>query len=303
MLVPVGVPGELHVSGVSVAREYLRRPEMTALKFIPDPFSDEPGTRLYKTGDLVRYRADGNIEFLGRIDQQVKVRGFRIELGEIETTLNDCPLVKEGVVTTWEDIPGDARLVAYVVLDDDVSVSEEGIFDTDQIKQFLRRMLPEYMIPSMIVVMDEMPLSPSGKVDKKALPAPDLDRSLMKSVYVEPRNDIERELVQICEELLGVDQVGVHDNFFELGGHSLLATQFISRVRESLSVELELRQLFETPTVAQIAEAIETSEAEATVDRTRIAELIKRINELSDDEVKELLELKRKAALETSDES
>jgi len=194
-------------------------------------------------------------------------------------------------------------LVAYVVLDDDVGVSEESIFDTDQIKQFLRRMLPEYMIPSMIVVMNEMPLSPSGKVDKKALPAPDLDRSLMKSVYVEPRNDIERELVQICEELLGVDQVGVHDNFFELGGHSLLATQFISRVRESLSVELELRQLFETPTVAQIAEAIETSEAEATVDRTRIAELIKRINELSDDEVKELLELKRKAALETSDES
>jgi amino acid adenylation domain-containing protein len=292
---PVGVPGELHVSGVSVARGYLRRPAMTAQKFVPNPFSNVPGDRLYKTGDLVRYRDNGDIEFLGRIDHQVKVRGFRIELGEIEAALNEYSGIKEGVVLAYEVKPNETRLVAYLV-SSEVSVGQnKQELDIGAVKSFLRKLLPDYMIPSYFIILDEMPYSPSGKVDKKQLPPPGKDRSSLRNVYVAPSNDIERELVEISAELLGVERVGVNDNFFELGGHSLLATQFISRVRESLEVELELRQLFETPTVAEIAKVIENTRSQITDDRSRISELIQRINELSDEEVAELLELKRKS--------
>ena len=301
--VPVGVPGELHVAGICVARGYLERPEMTVLKFVPDPFNGVPGSVLYKTGDLVRYRLDGNIEFLGRIDHQVKVRGFRIELGEIEAALNEYQEIQEGVVVARDDITGDTRLVAYLVPSKATDVPADGEININEVRKFLRKTLPEYMIPSIFIGMDELPLSPSGKVDKKSLPAPDIGRPALESVYVAPRTDVEMELVRISEELLGVDRVGVFDNFFELGGHSLLATQFISRVRESLDVELELRQLFETPTVAEIAEAIAELKLKGPDDRARITELLNRINELSDEEVKELLELKRKAEKDASKES
>lgn len=293
---PVGVPGELHVSGVSVARGYLRRPEMTAQKFVPDPFSSVPGSRLYKTGDLVRYRRDGNIEFLGRIDQQVKVRGFRIELGEVENALNDSPLVREGVVVAREDVPGDTRLVAYVVRNDMDSLGGENGFNVAEVRSSMRNILPEYMVPSIFIVLDELPYTPSGKVDKRALPPPDTDRPVLESVYVAPRTEIEKFLVRISEELLGIEKVGINDNFFELGGHSLLATQFISRVREDLGVELELRQFFETPTVAELGQAVEDLKSSAKDDRARISELLARINELSDEEVKELLALRKKTA-------
>jgi amino acid adenylation domain-containing protein len=290
---PIGVPGELHVSGVSVARGYLGRPEMTAQKFIPDPFSRDHGSRLYKTGDLVRYHRDGNIEFLGRIDQQVKVRGFRIELGEVTAALNDSPLVREGVVVAREDVPGDTRLVAYIVGDDGKGPDGNDGMNIAAVRMKMREILPEYMIPSMFIVLDELPYTPSGKVDKQALPPPDTERPILESVYIAPRTETEKMLTEISQELLGIERVGVNDNFFELGGHSLLATQFISRVRESLGVELELRQFFETPTVAEIGSVVDELKISATDERSRISELLSRLNELSDEEVKELLELKK----------
>jgi amino acid adenylation domain-containing protein len=252
---PVGVPGELMVGGVGLAQGYLHRPDITAEKFIPNPF--KPGKKLYRTGDLVRYRTDGNLEFLGRIDQQVKVRGFRIELGEIESVLRQVPEVGDAAVMVREDHPGDKRLVAYIVPNDSQTLSEleEKI---SEIKDILRVKLPVYMIPSHIVPLAEFPLSPSGKVNRKALVAPSgLDQDL-ESTYVPPNTLVERQLVEICSSLLGLEKVGIHHNFFEIGGHSLLATQFISRVRETCGVELSLRSLFEHPTVFEIAIEIET---------------------------------------------
>jgi amino acid adenylation domain-containing protein len=291
--VPVGVPGELHVNGISTARGYLRRPEMTAQKFIPDPFGSRPGDRLYKTGDLVRYRKDGSIEFLGRIDQQVKVRGFRIELGEVESILNQSSLVSDGTVVAHEDMTGDTRLIAYYVPQDQIQDDEKKRKSASEIRGFMRQSLPEYMIPSLFIVIDNIPVSPSGKVDKSALPVPEVERSALESVYIEPSTKVEKELANICEELLGLERVGVHDNFFELGGHSLLATQFISRVRESLGVELPLRTVFENPTVAEISKSVEVEIATQS-DREKISELLQRINELSEEEALELLELKQK---------
>ncbi len=257
--VPVGVPGELHVGGVGLARGYLKRPEMTAEKFVPNPFSQKAGSRLYKTGDLVRYRADGNIEFLGRIDHQVKVRGFRIELGEIEAVLGSHPEVQDGVVVVREDVPGDKRLVAYLV-------PRDGSEPTPgELRSYLKQKLPEYMVPSAFVTLEALPLSPSGKVDRGALPVPDKSRPELEQVYVAPRNEREQKLAEMCAELLGVERVGVYDNFFDLGGHSLLATQFISRLREAFRIELPLRILFESPTVAGLAEAIERTADSETV--------------------------------------
>jgi acyl carrier protein len=221
------------------------------------------------------------------------VRGFRIEIGEIEARLNDYAKIKEGAIVAREDIPGDVRLVGYIVPSDGI-LNEDGKFDSEELKTHLRASLPEYMVPQIFVTMDELPLSPSGKVDKRSLPAPDLDRSSLKSAYVAPTNKTEFELVRISEELLGIDHIGINDNFFELGGHSLLATQFISRIRDELGVELELRQLFETPTAAQLATFVDSKLVTSIDYRTRIGELIARINELSDEEVQELLELKRK---------
>ncbi|HEV3052756.1 MAG TPA: amino acid adenylation domain-containing protein, partial [Longimicrobium sp.] len=243
--VPVGVPGELYVGGAGLARGYLDRPGSTAERFVPDPFGGEPGARLYRTGDRVRWMADGTLEYLGRLDVQVKVRGYRIELGEIEVRLAEHPDVRESVVVAREDQPGDRRLVAYVV----------GAADTDALRAYLRHSLPDYMVPSAFVVLDRLPLTPNGKLDRKALPAPeyaaDADR------YVAPRTPTEEVLAGIWAETLRLERVGVEESFFDLGGHSLLATRVISRVREVLGVEVPLRALFEGPTVAELAGRVE----------------------------------------------
>jgi acyl carrier protein len=253
--VPIGVAGELHIGGDGVARGYLNQPELTAEKFIYHSFNGEPARRVYRTGDLARYLPDGNIEFLGRIDNQVKLRGYRIELGEIEAVLGQHPLVQSSVVVVREDTPGDKRLVGYVV-------GREKSFDGAEIRKYLKQKLPEYMVPSAFVRLDELPLTPNGKVDRKALPAPDQDRPELGNIYQAPRTPVEEALASIWCELLKVDKVGIQDNFFELGGHSLLATQIMSRVRSGLSIELPLRTLFESPTVEQLAEAIMEQRAE-----------------------------------------
>jgi amino acid adenylation domain-containing protein len=257
--VPIGVPGELVVGGVSLARGYLGRPKLTAESFIPDPFSGERGARLYRTGDLVCYRPNGDVDFLGRIDHQVKVRGFRIELGEIEAVLGKHPHLQDSVVVVREDVPGDRRIVAYLVPGEAVSseIEKEADLTPGALRSFLRETLPEYMVPSAFVTLEGLPLSPSGKVDRDALPAPDRSRPELERVYVAPRNETEETLARLCGDLLRVERVGVYDSFFELGGHSLLATQFISRLRDTFQVELPLRTLFEHPTVAELAEAVE----------------------------------------------
>ncbi|RKG72301.1 non-ribosomal peptide synthetase, partial [Corallococcus terminator] len=256
--VPVGIAGELYIGGAGVGRGYLGRPEQTAERFVPDPFSAEPGVRLYRTGDLVRYRADGALEFVGRTDHQVKVRGFRIELGEIEAVLAGAGSVREAVVLARQDVPGDRRLVAYVVAQEDEAV------EVGALRRYTEEKLPEHMVPSVFVVLDAMPLTPNGKVDRKALPAPDAVRAEQGPTYVAPRTPVEETLAATWRELLGVAQVGIHDDFLELGGHSLLATQAISRIRAALGVELPLRALFEAPTVEALALRVEAARAKAS---------------------------------------
>ena len=214
---PVGVPGELCIGGVQVARGYLNRPELNAEKFINNPFAEG---RLYKTGDLARWLEDGNIEYLGRIDQQVKIRGFRIELGEIESALREHASVKEAIVNPFGD-RGEQRLCAYIV----------GDFDATELRRHLAATLPDYMVPSAFVKLDSLPLTPSGKADRKNLPDPHLGA---QAAYTAPRSDGEKILCSLFEEILGVERVGIHDNFFELGGHSLLATRLITRQARSL---------------------------------------------------------------------
>jgi amino acid adenylation domain-containing protein len=249
--VPIGVLGELYIGGDGLAQGYLNRPELTSLAFIPNPFSQKPGTRLYKTGDLARYRSDGNIEFLGRSDNQVKIRGFRIELAEIEAVLSQHPAVAEAVVIVQEDIPADKHLVAYVV-------PNKGQAPTSsELRQFSTEKLPNYMVPSIYMILESLPLTPNGKVDRRVLPAVDTLSLDPKEDYVAPRTTVEEELAEIWAKVLGKQQVGVHDNFFELGGHSLLATQLTSRIRDRFKVELPVRILFEAPTVGMLARHIE----------------------------------------------
>ena len=246
---PVGVAAELCIGGESLARDYLNRPELTAEKFIPDPFSSKPGARLYKTGDLARYLPDGNIEFLGRIDNQVKIRGYRIELGEIEAVLAQHSRVRESIVIAGEGSAGDKRLVAYIV-------PRESAPTTNELRAHLKAKLPDYMVPSAFVFLDMLPLTSNGKVDHRALPSQDHDVADSKQVYVAPGNASEQAIADIWVEILGVKRIGVHDNFFDLGGHSLLATQVRNRLRSRLNVELPLRRMFEAPTIAELAEDI-----------------------------------------------
>jgi amino acid adenylation domain-containing protein len=248
---PIGLPGELCIGGVGLARGYLNRPDLTAEKFIPNPFSAKPGARLYQTGDLARYRPDGNIEFLGRLDHQVKIRGFRVELGEIETMLGQHPAVKQTAVLASQESTGDRRLVAYVV------AGRPPAPTVPDLRRFLKEKLPEYMIPSAFVFLEALPVLPSGKVNRQALPAPDKARPELEEAFVSPRSPTERALAGIWAQVLGLEQVGVHDSFFELGGHSLLATQVVSRVRQALHLELPVRSLFEEPTIAGWSRYIE----------------------------------------------
>ena len=250
--VPVGVPGELYIGGDGLARGYLSRPELTAEKFIPHPFSQEPGARLYKTGDLVRYQPDGNLEFLGRLDQQVKLHGFRIELGEVETVLRQHPAVQESVVLAREDGPGDKRLVAYLVPDQEPAPSVSAL------RGFLQAKLPEYMVPSAFVLLKALPLTPNGKVDRQALPAPGPARPMLEATFVAPVNAIEKTLAEIWAQILGLERVGIHDNFFELGGDSILSLQVIARAKQA-GLQLTLKQLFENQTIAQLAAVTDTT--------------------------------------------
>jgi amino acid adenylation domain-containing protein len=246
--VPIGVPGELYVGGHGLARGYHNLPQLTAEKFIPNPFGNQATARLYKTGDLVRYRPDGNIEFLGRLDRQVKIRGFRIEPREVESVLLQHPSVRQAVVVAREDNPGGPFLVAYVVPD------RGQVFTPDGLRSFLLEQLPEYMVPPAFVMVDQLPLTPNGKLDWRRLPEA---RPEARQVYVAARTETEVVIAEMLAELLGVDRVGVHDNFFELGGHSLLAIQLLSRMREAFHVELPVRVVFDGPTVAGLAEWVQ----------------------------------------------
>jgi amino acid adenylation domain-containing protein len=247
--VPIGVPGEIYVSGLGLARGYLGRPGATAGRFVPCPFED-PGDRMYRTGDRGRYLPDGNIEFLGRFDNQVKIRGYRIEPGEIEAALLQHPLVENSVVLVRADALGEKRLVAYLECRQSPKPS------VTDLRGFLVERLPGFMVPSSFLLLDEFPVTPNGKLDRRALPIPDGERPDLAEEYVSPRTHEEHVMATIWAEVLGVDRVGIFDNFFELGGHSLLAAQVISRVRDNLGVELTLRAAFDFPTVAELAEVV-----------------------------------------------
>ncbi|HYH78372.1 MAG TPA: amino acid adenylation domain-containing protein, partial [Longimicrobium sp.] len=248
--VPVGVAGELYIGGGQVARGYLDRPGLTAGRFVPDPFAREPGARLYRTGDLGRWLQEGSIEFLGRTDFQVKIRGFRIELGEIEARLAEHAAVRDAVVLAREDAPGDRRLVAYCVAD-------EGL-DVESLRAHLAGRLPSYMVPAAFVRLDAFPATAGGKVDRRALPAPEGDALGMRG-YEAPAGETEQALADIWAEVLRAQRVGRQDNFFEVGGHSLLAVQVISRVRQRMAVEVALRDLFTRPVLADFARGLETA--------------------------------------------
>ena len=224
---------------------------MTAEKFIADPFADEAGSRLYRTGDQVRYRKNGVIEFIGRYDNQVKLRGFRVEPGEIETVLLGQPKLSDAVVMLHTDDSGEKRLVAYAVARGDKAPS------VGELRDYVASRLPNYMVPSVFVLLDELPLTDNGKVDRDALPEP-LDMLAARGAeYTAPQNELEQQIAQIWEEVLGLDGVGIHDNFFDLGGHSLMATQVVSRIREQLGIELPLSEIFEYSTVAELAQKIQ----------------------------------------------
>jgi len=246
--VPHDVAGELYIGGVGVGRGYLNDPAKTAAAFVPDPFATEPGLRLYRSGDLVRFRSDGKLEFLGRRDHQVKIRGYRIELGEIEARMVQHPQVREAVVVVREGRPGNKRLIAYVV-------GESPARDAAAIRSFMAETLPDYMVPSVVMFLDALPLTPNGKIDRKALPTPEDDQLSPRDEA--PGSATEEILAGIWAEILGLKHVGLHDNFFELGGHSLLATQVVSRIRTLFQIELPLRSLFEAPTVEALSAIIE----------------------------------------------
>ena len=268
---PVGVPGDLYIGGECLCSGYGNDPVLTAQKFIPDPFSLVSGQRIYKTGDLARFFPDGNMEFLGRIDHQVKVRGFRIELGEIEAALSQHEHVRDSVVIACGEARSEKRLVAYIV------ATEKPGPTVSELRSFLSHKLPEYMLPSTFIMLDELPLTGNGKLDRRALPEPDKTRPDLEASFVAPRTQEEKILAGIWADVLGIKSVGVHDDFFELGGHSMLATQIVSRVRRTFQIEFPLHKLFSSPTVAQMA---------LIVGEALIAEL----EELSEDEAQHLIE-------------
>ncbi|MDF5731946.1 MAG: amino acid adenylation domain-containing protein, partial [Rhizonema sp. PD38] len=249
--VPIGVPGELHIGGAGVAQGYLNRPELTLQKFIPNPFEKTQGNKLYKTGDLVCYRPDGNLEYLGRMDSQVKIRGFRIELGEIETVLNQHPQVAQAVVIAHEENPGNKRLVAYVV-------RNQGQVQIDEIRQFLKQKLPPYMVPSVFIPLDQLAMTPNGKVDYRALPNPDTVDRNVEVGFVVPRTPTEEKLAAIWAEVLRRPNISIHNNFFELGGDSIISIQMISRANQA-GLQLIPKQLFQHQTIAELATVVGTT--------------------------------------------
>ncbi len=273
--VPTGEPGELYIGGAGLAQGYHNRPDLTAERFIPHPFSDRPGARLYRTGDLARYLPDGQIQFMGRADEQIKIRGYRIEPAEIIAALNTHPAVRTSLVLAREDTPGDKRLVAYVVPLAPAATGAARPAD-GALGDYLRARLPDYMVPARVVWLEALPLTPNGKVDRDALPAPDTSAGEEGDAFVAPRTGVEGRVATIVAGLLRLERVGVDDNFFMLGGHSLLGAQLIARVRDAFEVDLTLRSLFDAPTVAELA---------AEVERLIFA----KIEAMTDDEAQRLL--------------
>ena len=252
--VPVGRKGELYTGGDGVALGYWRRDDLTAEKFIDDPFSGKSGAKLYRTGDIVKWQADGSIAFIGRGDGQVKIRGFRVELGEIENALNDLPAVKDKVVVARQDGPGEKQLACYVVPSDAHKHNQDELLNT--VREHLRAKLPAYMVPTGFMVMNELPLTANGKIARRALPLPSAQASALKAEHVAPRNTIERSLAAIWGKLLNVSDIGIHDDFFDLGGHSLIGIQLLGQVEQQFNKTLPLKSLFEAPTIAQFAELL-----------------------------------------------
>ena len=286
-LLPVGVAGELYLGGEGVARGYLERPALTAERFVPDPFG-APGSRLYRSGDLARGRGDGVVDYLGRVDHQVKIRGFRIELGEIEARLREHPAVREAVVVAQPSAVGQ-QLVGYVV------AQEPAVADSPEaqaecralLKTVLRERLPDYMVPSHLLFLAQMPLTPNGKLDRKGLPQP--DASLLQQAYVAPRSDLEQQVAAIWAEVLQLQQVGLDDNFFELGGHSLLATQVIGRLRERLHLEVPIKSIFTAETLGEFCRSVETLKAESAPVEDALAKSLEALKRLSADELEKLI--------------
>jgi amino acid adenylation domain-containing protein len=280
---PVGAPGELLLGGVNVGRCYLGRPELTAERFVPDPFAAEPGGRLYRTGDLARHLPGGEIEFLGRLDTQVKLRGVRIELGEIESALAEHPAVREAAVALRPGPGGDPWLVAYLTF------NRTDPSDPSDLQAFLKNRLPEAMVPAVFMTLEAFPLSPNGKLDRRALPAPEPASRERAQEYVAPRTPAEANLARIWEDVLRLDRVGIHDNLFTIGGHSLLATQIVARIRETFQITLPLRALYQAPTVAELAVAVVQRQAEQT-DAALLERLLADVESLGASELKALLE-------------
>jgi hypothetical protein len=280
-LLPTGVPGELHIGGEGVARGYLHMPDATAEKFVPDPFAIQPGRRLYKTGDLARYLPDGNIEFLGRIDNQLKIRGYRVELEEIEATLRRHPEIRQVAVVSRQNESGENRIVAYIA-----SAGEEPPTSHD-LRCFLHETLPEYMVPTSFVMLDTLPLSPNGKIDRRALPLLDSAKETRMD-FVAPRTPVENDLAMIWAELLNLQQVGVRSNFFDIGGHSLLVIRVASRIRAHFRIDLPLRTLFENPTLEDLA-AVISEKLDAKPDDNGADQVLANIATLSDEEVERSL--------------
>ena len=269
--VAIGTPGELFIGGAGLAKGYLNCPELNAEKFIPHPWSDKPEERLYRTGDLARFLPDGQVDFLGRVDHQIKIRGYRIEPDEIITVLNGHPAVHTSMVLAREDTPGDKRLVAYVILNQGMSAS------TNALQEWLTERLPDYMISVMFVRLDKLPVTTNGKVDRAALPAPDVNNTLKREdMIMRPRTSVEERIATIVTSLLGMEEIGIDENIFLLGGNSLMGTQIIVQVANTFGVELPLRTLFDAPTIRQLANEVERL-------------VIARLERMSDEEVLQLL--------------
>lgn len=281
-LVPVGVPGEIYLSGICLALGYLNDESKTKAAFVDHQFGEIGYDKLYKTGDLARYLPDGNIEFLGRIDHQVKIRGIRIELGEIEALLSQHPGVQQTVVIARETRPGDKHLVSFIV------PNQKQIPTIEELRHFLKHKLPDYMVPSIFVILESIPLTSGGKVDRRALSTLELSQMSAEFGFVSPRTPTEEILAELWTEVLGLERVGIHDNFFELGGHSLLATQLVSRIRQAFSVALPLRAVFENPTIAELAELVIVQEFEQ-VETDALKQILSHVEQLSEDEINQQL--------------
>jgi amino acid adenylation domain-containing protein len=299
-LAPVGVPGELALAGAGLARGYWERPDLTAERFVPDPFPvDAVGGRLYRTGDLVRWLPDGQLEFLGRIDQQVKIRGYRVETGEIEAQLARHPAVREAAVDARREESGNQQLVAYLVLSesDEGEPREMAPALLSSLRAHLQGVLPEHMVPAVWMALPALPLTPSGKLDRRALPSPDRLRPALEKSFAAPRNASEETVARIWAEVLSLDRIGIEDNFFEIGGHSLLATQIAARLTETFGVDITVQSLFDTPTVATLTTAILQKKTEHLDDEV-VAGLLEELEQLSAEELKQQLAIAEEMARE-----